>query len=110
MTDKEALDWLISRKEHYEMDDDCQELAEAISIGIDAIKQKMKKDRETKIGHWEYDREHCDSLNVAYTCSCCGRRVFVPYPFAIFYETKRDVYKSYPYCHCGARMVEPIRK
>lgn len=57
MTDKEALDWLIPRKEHYEMDDDCQELAEAINIGIDAIKQKMKKKEEMKMGHWIFDEE-----------------------------------------------------
>lgn len=100
MTKKEALDWLISRKEHYEMDDNCQELAEAIGIGIDAIKHEMKT------GHWVYDREHCDSLNVAFTCSCCERRVFVPYPFEIFHGINRDVYESYPYCHCGAKMLE----
>lgn len=145
MTDKEALDWLISRKEHYEMDDNCQELAEAIQIGINAIEQKPCEDavskqavaevllkyahdpvgkrfaeflvsqinalppvtpQKPKTGHWVYDREHCDSLNVAYTCSCCGRRVFVPYPFEIFHGIERDVYKSYPYCHCGAKMLE----
>lgn len=41
MTKKEALDWLVSRKEHYELDDNCQELAEAIGIGIDAIEQEL---------------------------------------------------------------------
>ena len=42
MTKNEAIEWLESRKEHYELDDDenCQALAEALSMGIEALKQK----------------------------------------------------------------------
>lgn len=34
MTIEESLEWLISRKEHYEMDDNCQELAQALDTAI----------------------------------------------------------------------------
>ena len=103
MTKKEALDWLISRKEHYEMDDNCQELAEAIDIGIDAVKQEMKKDQEITIGHWIWDKEF-----KVYRCSCCNYfpwRVQTSYPDEIFEDlTWTNAYKYCP--HCGAKMTE----
>jgi hypothetical protein len=40
MKDRVALDWLESRKEHYEMGDGCEELVKALEVGIDAIKNK----------------------------------------------------------------------
>ena len=39
MTIEESLEWLISRKEHYEMDDNCQELAKALDIAITTIRK-----------------------------------------------------------------------
>jgi hypothetical protein len=42
MTIDESLEWLISRKEHYEMDDNCQELAKALDIAITTM-HKYKK-------------------------------------------------------------------
>lgn len=42
MTIDESLEWLISRKEHYEMDDHCQELAQALDISI-GIMRKYEK-------------------------------------------------------------------
>lgn len=100
---RKAIDIIVYLKAHFAKSQEARKDAEEI---IEALEQINEEQRDRKIGHWEYDREHCDSLNVAYTCSCCGRRVFVPYPFAIFYKIKRDVYKSYPYCHCGAKMLE----
>lgn len=42
MTIDESLEWLVSRKEHYEMDDDCQELAQALSMSIDTMRKYQK--------------------------------------------------------------------
>lgn len=62
ITEKEALDWLISRKEHYEMDDNCQELAEAIGVGIDAIKQKMKTGHCKDCKHFRELPHHTETI------------------------------------------------
>ena len=35
----ESLEWLISRKEHYEMDDNCQELAQALDTAINTMRK-----------------------------------------------------------------------
>lgn len=56
-----------------------------------------------KIGHWVYDEVCSDWCDTVYKCSCCGRRV----SFTRAYETEDDVYRNYPYCHCGAKMVRP---
>ncbi len=42
MTIEESLEWLISRKEHYEMDDNCQELAQALKLAIDIMYKYQK--------------------------------------------------------------------
>lgn len=42
MTIDESLEWLISRKEHYEMDDNCQELAQALDFAIDTMRKYQK--------------------------------------------------------------------
>ena len=62
MTKKEALDWLISRKEHYEIDDNCQELAEAIGIGIDAIEHEMKTGHCKDCNHFCELPHHTETL------------------------------------------------
>lgn len=56
--------------------------------------------QEPKIGHWIYDAEYSDCFDVTYKCSCCEREINV------LYEVSNEVYKDYPYCHCGAKMVE----
>ena len=103
MTKEEALDWLISRKEHYELDDDCQELAEAIGIGIDAINQEMKRDQEMNTGHWIWDTK-----SKVYRCSCCNHfpwGVRASYQDEIFEDLTRT--NAYKYCpNCGAKMVK----
>lgn len=58
-------------------------------------------EQEPKTGNWIYDDEYSDWFDVTYGCSCCKRTIIVPY------EARNEVYKDYPYCHCGARMVDP---
>lgn len=42
MSIEESFEWLISRKEHYEMDDNCQELAQALDVAIDTMRKYQK--------------------------------------------------------------------
>lgn len=59
-----------------------------------------------KIGHWIYDEICSDWYDTVYKCSCCERRI----SFTRAYETEDeedDVYRNYPYCHCGVKMVKP---
>lgn len=93
MTREEALDWIKARKEHYELDDNCQLLAEALNMAIETLKQKPRK------GHWIYQTsdDYLGELNGYYECSECGRTVG---------DTVGDIYTEYPYCHCGAKMVK----
>lgn len=59
-----------------------------------------------KIGHWVYDEVCSNWYDIIYKCSCCERRI----SFTRAYETEDeedDVYRNYPYCHCGAKMVKP---
>jgi hypothetical protein len=88
MTIGEALDWLEARKEHYELDDDCQPLAEALGMAIKALEQ------EPKTGHWIMTNDY---FTGAYTsldyvkCSCC----------------RADSLEEGNFCpNCGAKMEE----
>ena len=65
---------------------------EALEMIIWALSQ------EPKTGYWIYDDEYSDWFDVTYECSCCKRAIIVPY------EIRNEVYKNYPYCHCGAKM------
>jgi len=51
-----------------------------------------------KVGEWIYDDKRSDWDYASYHCSCCGRNESVPAEIVISEE--------YPYCHCGAKMVE----
>lgn len=53
MTIEESLEWLISRKEHYEMDDNCQELAQALELAIEIMRKYQRI--EQIIDDWEHD-------------------------------------------------------
>ena len=50
MTREEALNWIVDRKEHYELGEETQELAEALSIAASDMK---KLDRIEDIMHIE---------------------------------------------------------
>lgn len=58
---------------------------------------------QPKIGHWVYDEVCSDWYDTVYKCSCCERRV----SFSRICEAEDGIYKNYPYCHCGAKMVRP---
>ena len=52
---------------------------------------------QPKIGHWILKEK---GLKItSYYCSECGRYVRD--------DTGYDVSKDYPFCHCGAKMIEP---
>ena len=73
----------------YIYDEDNEDIAKIIKDGTPL---------EEKIGHWIYDDEYSDCFDVTYKCSCCKREIIIPY------EARNEVYKEYPYCHCGAKM------
>jgi len=62
------------------------------------IKEMPSVTPQPKMGHWIYDDEYSNYFDVTYKCSCCKREIIVPY------EVRDEVYKEYPYCHCGAKM------
>lgn len=51
---------------------------------------------EKKTGRWILTEK--GAVATAYQCSICGR--------SIINDTGYDVYKDYPFCHCGAAMTE----
>lgn len=51
-------------------------------------------------GWWINDEDMTNWYDATYKCSCCGREIIIPY------ESRNDLYKNYPYCHCGAKMQE----
>lgn len=61
----------------------------------------MKHKQEPMTGRWVIAEDSNDRFFVTYECSCCKRAIIVPY------DARNEVYKDYPYCHCGAKMVEP---
>ena len=65
---------------------------------LDALEQ------EPKTGHWISIEERTDWYDATYECSCCGRQIITSY------ELSKNLYEQYPYCHCGAKMVEPTGK
>lgn len=56
---------------------------------------------QPKTGHWMIVEDSIDRFFATYECSCCKRAIIVPH------DAMKAVYKDYPYCHCGAKMVEP---
>ena len=58
---------------------------------------------QEKTGHWieKYTEDDCGELYSYWACSECGRSV------GFNLANIEDVLNDYPYCHCGARMVEP---
>ena len=55
---------------------------------------------QPKMGRWVIVEDRTDWFDATYECSCCKREIIVPY------DARNEVYKDYPYCHCGAKMVD----
>lgn len=60
-------------------------------------------EQEPKIGHWiRNEKQGVQAVGyLTYHCSECGREICSKY------HGKISLLKEYPYCHCGAKMVEP---
>lgn len=71
-------------------------------VDVEDIKNLPPVNPQEKTGHWIYDEYESNWNDTIYHCSCCKRTVIVPYE-----SSKKDLYNDYPYCHCGAKMVEP---
>lgn len=103
---KEPCDDVVSRQAVKEIITD---IRDCISVeGYCAILERMKKlppvrPQEPKTGHWiEVEVRNC---HATLKCSECDRVIEPTYTFGEYsYE---DIKKFYPYCHCGAKMVEP---
>ena len=73
-------------------------ITNALAMAIKALEQ------EPKTGHWMIVEDSIDLFFATYECSCCKRAIIVPH------DAMKAVYKDYPYCHCGTKMVEPQEK
>lgn len=56
---------------------------------------------QQKTGHWRII-EWENPYEVSYICSKCGRSIIFPAE-----ATKEELLTLFPYCHCGAKMIEP---
>ena len=72
-------------------------------VDIDDVKGLPPVTPQPKTGHWieHYDEDGCGELYSHWVCSECGRSV------GFNLANIEDVLRDYPYCHCGAKMVEP---
>lgn len=95
----------ISRQAVLEIVRDMHGLARAdvLSHTINQIEKLPPTTPKPKTGHWVYDEVCSDWYDTVYKCSCCERRV----SFSRICEAEDGIYKNYPYCHCGAKMVRP---
>ena len=90
MTDKEAIEELKARKEHYEMGDGCEFLVEALNKGIEALENQ-------KTGHWI--NQHVLYANATIDFKVCSE---CRYEFS--YDAETGVSDA-NYCpNCGAKM------
>lgn len=95
---------------------------ESLDAAIKALEQEPKTDtwsikdvadtfkkhglivvQEPKTGHWILnDNQGVQAVGyLTYHCSECGREICSKY------HGKISLLKEYPYCHCGAKMVDP---
>lgn len=64
------------------------------------VKEMVKREREfhsERHATWERQYSKEDESTKNYRCDQCGREVVVP--------RGESVVETYPYCHCGARMI-----
>lgn len=60
--------------------------------------------KERKTGKWVI-RGGIHNMYTCYACSECGRGIEMYYDFGNI-PTDADVINEFPYCHCGAKMME----
>lgn len=94
MTREEAIKNI---KEHCYFANLIPQAKEALDMAIEAL------EREPKTGHWiRNEKQGVQAVGyLTYHCSECGREICSKY------HGKISLLKEYPYCHCGAKMVEP---
>lgn len=76
---------------------------DAMQKSIDTIETLPPVISQPKTGHWILnDNQGVQAVGcLIYHCSECGREI------SSKYHGKISLLKEYPYCHCGAKMVEP---
>lgn len=86
--------------------------AEMKEWGLEAIRNgtplhfKRRFTPQPKTGHWIYWHDRFNEWNGCtfyYKCSECGRQIETS-------DTKEKLLVNYPYCYCGAKMIEPQEK
>lgn len=122
MTNEEALETLLDNAENgcvdieevklvfaelqNNSDEDCISRKDLIEyannlkdgIGITANDIARFPSIQTKTGHWMEEITIYGWDEKSYQCSCCGRSIHL--------DTVMEDLEDYPYCHCGARMIE----
>lgn len=94
--DGESCDDVISRQAVLDI------VNNPLNIRLDEIIKKLPPvTPQPKTGHWMIVEDSIDRFFTTYECSCCKRAIIVQH------DAMKGVYKDYPYCHCGAKMVEP---
>jgi DNA-directed RNA polymerase subunit RPC12/RpoP len=55
-------------------------------------------EKPNKIGHWIKEKSRYGWDGKSYVCSECGRSIHL--------DSEVEDLTDYPYCHCGAQMIE----
>ncbi len=99
LLEQEPCDDAVSRDAVHECIDeawmcskDAKEMADVLEKMVNALPPVTP---QQKTGKWLVDLQ--TATEDYYVCSECGRRIHLLYP---------DVVGNYPFCHCGAKMVE----
>lgn len=71
-----------------------------IARSVRRIRKLPPVNPQPKTGHWMIDEDSTDRFFATYECSSCKRAIIVPH------DVMKAVYKDYPFCHCGAKMVD----
>lgn len=103
--EKEPCEDTISRQAVLDMQyiiDDSATLSSRDVVNVDDIEDLPPVTPQQKIGHWIYNEKYSTQRDATYECSCCRRSVFTSQ------GSGNAVYEVYPYCHCGARMIDGL--
>ena len=67
---------------------------------LELLEQESCKET-LKTGKWVFEGKWSDWFEATYKCSCCNRKIIVPFELR-----GKELHKEYPYCHCGAKMED----